>query len=144
MSGFLAAHRKHPARSLAALVLACLSLLTPLAELAHVAGAHHVRCADHGEEVHLAAAPAGPLDLAQLARTPAVDAAPGSAPAEAHAHCALTPGHLSRLCAGPPPAATLAPSPSLLVSPLPVATPRAPRLRALRLAPKTSPPPALA
>ncbi len=133
-------HRLRPASSLAALVLACLSLLTPLAELAHVAGTRHVRCADHGEDVHLAPAPADTLEVAPPARTPAVAPASNGAPADAHGHCALGPGHLSRLCPGSPPAAALASTAVHLVVRQPIVTPRAPRLRALRLAPKTSPP----
>lgn len=120
-----------PTRPLAWLVVFA-TLAEALVAIAH-AGARHVRCAEHGELVHLAVgSPA--RDIA----TGAPSLTPSSAVEDEHDHCSV-PVTTQRSADDPPAIATPVPT----QGPRPVATPGAVPARQLvvyRFAPKNSPP----
>jgi hypothetical protein len=117
-----------------ALALATLCLLAQLSSLAHVAAVSHVTCAEHGEQVH--ATPQTSPHAANSVHTTTESATDG------HDHCAI-----AALRTTPATVSAATTSITTVSSPaLPVAGGLFPvtQVALFRLAPKTSPPSALA
>ena len=127
-------------RRFAALATGVLLLAGQLSSLAHFALVQHARCAEHGELVH-ARAEGAPVAAAPTATRGTSALTPAAAEeAHGHDHCvlgvarrsgALLPGRTTPTAPAPRPSGVAARS---------LATPAAPSVALLRLAPKSSPP----
>jgi hypothetical protein len=96
----------------------------------------HVTCLEHGERVHLIIGRQAPGQMAPGASAVVLVAAESDA--HGHEHCALQ-GQRADSAAAPAPAS----APALFApAPLPIVAAVGPSRPLLRLAPKTSPPPA--
>lgn len=134
-------------RSLIAFFAAFLGFVH-VAAISHMAFVAHARCAEHGDLVHVEAAPAAAARPAIEADHPSPQAVPNDAhAAEDHDHCALglappDEGRVARGAPAPvldadPPAAPLAVLPSQA---RPASVSPAPPIAILLLSPKSSPP----
>ncbi|HET9624362.1 MAG TPA: hypothetical protein VFP84_23480 [Kofleriaceae bacterium] len=128
----LPAHRLHAALTAIAFVVSC------VIGMVHEARTRHVRCAEHGELVHVAS-PSGPA-RADSPRHASVRATGGLATLVEHEHCTLLPATRDARPAVRGPALV---AHRVAVADLPRATcdlPGLPQPRLYRTAPKTSPP----
>jgi hypothetical protein len=102
----------------------------------HAAATPHVTCLEHGESVHLAVATIAPT--ARAAGGVTVLSASTEADAHAHEHCSLQ-GQRTTQTGSPARDWSVA---IFALAPVPAVGGERPPLQLLRVAPKTSPPPA--
>jgi hypothetical protein len=124
---------RQPGARVGAAFIAAFVLLCQATTWLHAAATPHVTCFEHGESVHLAAAPTADVNEAADATARPT---PAEAAAHAHEHCGVQ-GHRTTTAPASAPALTLV----SFAAPVTRAVCRAPAATTLLLfAPKTSPP----